>query len=159
MGDVRDPERDQVAPTPNDKQPIQDMVIEDILERKEHGIRKYGTPVQAGNGRDMLLDAYEEVMDLAVYLRGALEEGKEFEVESRSYAEYRIIDQNGVTYDVGVRRSIEQVYESLRHGDKLQERYVTTTRRFEWRDELSPSTLTEINRIENNKARNARKRV
>lgn len=74
MGDVRDPERDQVAPTPNDGVAIQDLVVADIVERKEHGIRKYGTPVQAFNGRSMLQDAYEEVLDLAVYLRGAIEE-------------------------------------------------------------------------------------
>lgn len=74
MSDVRDPERDQAAPIPNDEPLVQDMVIADIEERKQHGIRKYGTGLQVGNGRSMLQDAYEEVLDLAVYLRGALEE-------------------------------------------------------------------------------------
>lgn len=74
MSDVRDPETDQAAPVPNDSPFIQDLVVADLEERKQHGIRKYGTALQAGNGRSMLQDAYEEVLDLAVYLRGALEE-------------------------------------------------------------------------------------
>ena len=74
MSDVRDPETDQVAPIPNDRPFIQDLVVEDVEERKQHGIRKYGTALQSGNGRDMLLDAYEEALDLTVYLRGLLDE-------------------------------------------------------------------------------------
>lgn len=42
----------------------------------DHGIAKYGTPVQAFNGRSALWDAYEEVLDLAVYLKQRLEEEK-----------------------------------------------------------------------------------
>lgn len=74
MSDVRDPERDQRLPVPNDQPAVQDLVIADIDERMRHGIRKYGTALQAQNGRDMLKDAYEESLDLAVYLRGAIEE-------------------------------------------------------------------------------------
>jgi hypothetical protein len=74
MSDVRDPERDQPAPIHNDGPSMHDLVAADLAERKEHGLRKYGTPLQTGNGRSMLRDAYEEVLDLAVYLRGALEE-------------------------------------------------------------------------------------
>lgn len=77
MSDVRDPERDQVLPTPNNRNAIHDLVSADLQERKEHGTRKYGTPLQAFNGRNQLLDAYEEVLDLAVYLRAALEEQNE----------------------------------------------------------------------------------
>lgn len=43
-------------------------------ERERFGILKYGTPVQAGNGRDALVDAYQEALDLCVYLRQAIEE-------------------------------------------------------------------------------------
>jgi hypothetical protein len=76
MSDTRDPETDQVAPTPNDEPYVQDILIGDIEERKQHGIRKYGTALQVGNGRSMMLDAYEEVLDLAVYLCGVMEEEK-----------------------------------------------------------------------------------
>ena len=84
MSEVRDPERDQVAPVPNDNPSCHDLVIEDLLERKQFGLRKYGTILQAGNGRSFIRDAYEEVMDLACYLRGLLEEfetGEAFDFE------------------------------------------------------------------------------
>ena len=35
---------------------------------------EHGTPLQAHNGRDPLVDAYQEALDLAVYLRQAIEE-------------------------------------------------------------------------------------
>lgn len=49
-------------------------VIEDMEARRLHGIAQYGTPLQAHNGRDMLVDAYLEALDLCVYLRGEIEE-------------------------------------------------------------------------------------
>ncbi len=70
----RDPETDQKLPEVNGNRFVQDMVIEDIEARKQLGIHKYGTALQANNGRNMLLDAYEEALDLCIYLRGALEE-------------------------------------------------------------------------------------
>lgn len=49
-------------------------VIADMEARREFGIKKYGKPVQVGNGRDALTDAYQEVLDLAVYLKQAIKE-------------------------------------------------------------------------------------
>ena len=74
MSDTRDPETDQQLPVVNDRPFVQDLVIADINARKALGIKKYGTLLQSGNGRDMLLDAYEEALDLVIYLRGALDE-------------------------------------------------------------------------------------
>lgn len=73
------------APVPNDKPSIHDLVIRDMESRKAFGLAKYGTILQAGNGRKALKDAYEEVLDLAVYLRQELEERNE-----REAAEVRI---------------------------------------------------------------------
>lgn len=67
---------DQPAPTPNSSKPIWELVIADMQERDRVGTEKYGTPLQAHNGRDALLDAYAEALDLAVYLRQAIEERK-----------------------------------------------------------------------------------
>ena len=77
MSTKRDPNTDQIAPVANDRVFIQDLVIQDVETRKQFGIRKYNTALQAHNGRDMLLDAYEEALDLCIYLRGCLEERKE----------------------------------------------------------------------------------
>lgn len=52
------------------------LVLKDMEERRLHGIEKYGTPVQPHNGRDPLWDAYQEVLDLCVYLRQEIEEKK-----------------------------------------------------------------------------------
>ncbi len=53
---------------------IWDLVIKDMKDRNEKGIKTYGVPLQVHNGRDALWDAYEEALDLAVYLRQAIEE-------------------------------------------------------------------------------------
>lgn len=50
------------------------LVLKDMEDRRLHGIEKYGTPVQPFNGRDPLVDAYQEALDLCVYLRQAIEE-------------------------------------------------------------------------------------
>ena len=49
-----------------------DAVIEDFRERAQFGFRKYGTFLQACNGRDALMDAYQEAVDLVMYLKQAL---------------------------------------------------------------------------------------
>lgn len=52
------------------------LVLEDMEVRRKLGIERYGRPVQTFNGRDALQDAYEEALDLAVYLKQAMEERK-----------------------------------------------------------------------------------
>lgn len=65
---------DQPLPIVNDLPFVQDAVIADIEERRRIGIERYGTPLQAHNGRDALRDAYEEALDLAMYLKQAIME-------------------------------------------------------------------------------------
>lgn len=55
---------------------IVDLVHRDLEGRKAKGIETYGRPLRAHNGRDALWDAYEEALDLACYLRQAIEEKK-----------------------------------------------------------------------------------
>ena len=64
----------QPIPTINKNPVIQNLVINDMHERLSLGIERYGTGLQANNGRDMLRDAYEEALDLCVYLRGVMYE-------------------------------------------------------------------------------------
>lgn len=64
------------APVANATTPIWDLVRTDIEERNAMGIAKYGTPLQVFNGRDPLVDAYQEALDLVVYLRQAIEENR-----------------------------------------------------------------------------------
>lgn len=69
----------QPDPTPNGGEPMWDKVIEfcagrlpasliaDMQARDALGRERYGTPLQAHNGRDALQDAYDEALDLCVY--------------------------------------------------------------------------------------------
>lgn len=53
---------------------IQEMVRKDLLHRENLGRERYGTPLFPYNGRIALVDAYEECLDMAIYLRQALYE-------------------------------------------------------------------------------------
>lgn len=66
--------KDQPPPKPNDNASVWDLVIADMAERDRVGRERYGTPLQPHNGRDALIDAYQEALDLVVYLRQAIEE-------------------------------------------------------------------------------------
>lgn len=64
----------QPNPKKNKNPPIVDLVIKDMLSRKKLGKKRYGVYLQAGNGRNALQDAYEEALDLCMYLKQAMEE-------------------------------------------------------------------------------------
>lgn len=66
--------QDQPAPLASDGPPIVDLVVQDLEERKRVGVERYGMPLRAHNGRDALVDAYQEALDLTVYLRQTLQE-------------------------------------------------------------------------------------
>lgn len=53
---------------------IWELVIQDMLSRDQLGRHRYGIPLQPFNGRDALKDAYQEALDLCVYLRQVLYE-------------------------------------------------------------------------------------
>ena len=76
------PIADQPPPAPTSGPAIWDLVIADMRERDAAGLARYGTRLQAGNGRDALVDAYQEALDLAVYLRQAIEERRTQEAAS-----------------------------------------------------------------------------
>lgn len=87
---------DQPAPVAADRQPIWPMVIkyvelnytddesseikavsqlvQDMAKRHQVGIARYGVPLTSGNGRNSLVDAYQELLDFVVYARTWLDE-------------------------------------------------------------------------------------
>lgn len=65
---------EQRAPVANTNPAVWDLVIEAMRARDAEGRRKYGVPLQPHNGRDMLVDAFQEALDLVVYLRAAIYE-------------------------------------------------------------------------------------
>lgn len=64
----------QPAPTPNNYEPTCLAVIRDIEVRMAHGLQKYGVALQPFNGRKSTQDAYEEALDLCIYLKNKLVE-------------------------------------------------------------------------------------
>ena len=71
------------APIPNGNRPIVELVVEDFMARSDMGLAKYGTRLQPFNGRDALMDAYQEAIDLVMYLRQAIEERARLQREAQ----------------------------------------------------------------------------
>ena len=63
----------QPKPTGNGKWVFPE-VMKDLLQRVAEGNEEYGTPLKTNNGRDALQDAYEEAMDMTLYLKQAIME-------------------------------------------------------------------------------------
>lgn len=60
---------EQPPPKANEYPAVWGLVMEDMAARDAEGRRKYGVPLQPFNGRDALVDAYQESLDQCVYLR------------------------------------------------------------------------------------------
>jgi hypothetical protein len=66
--------RAQAGPRPSSAPAVWDLVVADMVHRDQWGKEKYGTRLLAHNGRDAISDAYQEALDLCVYLRQAIYE-------------------------------------------------------------------------------------
>jgi hypothetical protein len=66
--------REQAAPEANHLPAVWELVLADMAARDADGRQKYGVPLQPFNGRDPLVDAYQECLDQSVYLRSAIYE-------------------------------------------------------------------------------------
>lgn len=64
----------QPTPTPSTGPALWELVEADMQGRDTFGKHKYGIRLQPHNGRDFLVDAYQEALDLVVYLRGVMYE-------------------------------------------------------------------------------------
>ena len=71
---MSNPNTPQPQPKINHHPAVWDLVMDDMLDRDANGTTKYGTRLQPHNGRDFLVDAYQESLDLVVYLRGKIHE-------------------------------------------------------------------------------------
>lgn len=48
--------------------PVIHKLMMDLVARRDMGVKKYGTELRTHNGRDALMDAYQESLDLCAYL-------------------------------------------------------------------------------------------
>jgi hypothetical protein len=63
---------DQPRPRANAHPAVWDLVLKDMADRDKLGEQRYGVRLQPFNGRDVLLDIYQELLDAAVYTRQLL---------------------------------------------------------------------------------------
>jgi hypothetical protein len=71
--DSFDPNIKQNTPS-GDGVDVTTLVKNDLEARSQAGEKKYGTRLKTNNGRNAMVDAYQEVLDLACYLRQMIEE-------------------------------------------------------------------------------------
>lgn len=64
----------QPDPRDSDGPAVWDLVMTDMAARDRIGAERYGTRLRPGNGRDALVDGYQEALDLCCYLRQAIYE-------------------------------------------------------------------------------------
>lgn len=62
----------QPDPIKTNEPNIKDLVIADLQYRAEQGKEKYGVYLQPSNGRDPMIDLYQELVDAAMYARQEL---------------------------------------------------------------------------------------
>lgn len=96
----------QPLPTPSDREGAHDALLREHLReavegRKLLGLSRYHTLLQAGNGRDSLCDAVEEVLDLAAYLQ-VWQQGRDeaLELLSELRAAVAVYHEDNVVLDI-----------------------------------------------------------
>ena len=76
---MSDEATDQQQPPVGDGNVVGTEVLKDIAARIAMGTAKYGTPLKTNNGRNALVDAYQEALDLCFYLKQAIMEDQDAE--------------------------------------------------------------------------------
>ena len=69
-----------------------DKVVDDMREREQLGIQRYAVPLAPFNNRDALRDAYEEALDLVVYLKQAIEEREQLMRAHKAEKHQRLLE-------------------------------------------------------------------
>ena len=71
-------------PEPNDSKgdDVWKLVISDMIDKRSSDVAKHDKPLLAHNGRNLLVDAYQEILDAAVYLRQKIQEDKDMPVHT-----------------------------------------------------------------------------
>lgn len=88
------------------------MAVKDMEDRDQEGLRKYNTRLQPFNGRNALVDAYQEFLDGAVYLRQKIFELENDKPADDEWIELRMLYLDHLDSLVELRR--------LMHGNEDQ---------------------------------------
>ena len=102
---------------------IIELVKQDLEARAKVGKEKYGESLRSFNGRNAVLDAYQEALDLVMYMRQVLDEQEEF-----NYSLKRIVQGSNVYSGPNFETMTDaeryislllvQLYQKIHKGDK-----------------------------------------
>lgn len=70
---TRSAAKNEPAPTGTGKKVIDEVVL-DLKARSDMGEKKYGTPLRTFNGRNAMMDLYQELLDSVMYAKQVLME-------------------------------------------------------------------------------------
>ena len=96
---------------------IIDLVKKDLDARVEVGKQRYGETLKAFNGRDAMLDAYQEALDLVMYLKQTLNERKTLE-NFIHYQEVKPKIENLTDAEWHISQTIGELYKKVHKQDK-----------------------------------------
>ena len=85
--------------------------------RVEVGKQRYGETLKAFNGRDAMLDAYQEALDLVMYLKQTLNERKTLE-NFIHYQEVKPKIENLTDAEWHISQTIGELYKKVHKQDK-----------------------------------------
>jgi hypothetical protein len=104
----------QPPPKPGKAPHTIDLVVGDLWQRKQFGIAKYGRAHQWDNGRDHLVDGYQEVLDLACYLRSEIERRRSIRAEALEEAAQLLDRVPGFACGADVGRWLTEMAKDIR---------------------------------------------
>lgn len=109
-------EGDEVWPLifANESIVLPDWLKADMRARHELGVKKYGTPLKVWNGRDCVIDAYQEALDLAVYVQQARARLPSFSLTGRSLREPAHLLGARLTLDLAFHSALQRAEVELR---------------------------------------------
>lgn len=99
-----------------------DVFAADVRERDGMGTAKYNTRLQTFNGRDPLIDFYQELMDAVAYSRQAYEEGKDHPYKNQLWHAY----ERTLELALDVRLLISNTHPNGENGDGIWRKQQTT---------------------------------
>lgn len=106
-------EGDQPLPTPGKRDVLAELAAvmpPALAARRAIGIRRYGTPLQTWNGRDVHQDLDDELLDALAYARQAKLERRDLE---RDLAEARLQRSRAEAESAALRHNLEQARSDL----------------------------------------------
>ena len=95
-------------------------VKQDIENRIIKGIREYGERLKPFNGRDALLDAYEECLDQALYLKQELTEKQAIQMQAKVIVNFAERDRKLLTHFLNSIRDYERESHNLIGTDERE---------------------------------------